>query len=247
MQHLAAAARALAPGSPPRTPRTSAARRRSAGRRPSSRRAPSGAPRAASRQPSHRRDWTHSGGRVTESSDVRNGDRTRGRAERLARAGEGVGPRPRGPARHLPQHARSRAASRSAGTSSTARARSPARSTPAAATRPRRSASRPRWARRTSARRCTATWACTSRAASSRGGSSRNYMGRVDGPDARPRRERAHGRRAARADRDGLAPAGDAAGRGRLRARVPHPRGEARRGRAGSARAPPRAATRTRG
>ena len=50
-------------------------------------------------------------------------------------------------------------------------------------------------------------------------------------PGTRPRRQRAHGRPAPRPDRDGLAPAGDAAGRGRLRARVPDPRGEARRGR----------------
>ena len=33
------------------------------------------------------------------------GDRARGRAERLASGGEGVGPRPRGPAPDLPQHA----------------------------------------------------------------------------------------------------------------------------------------------
>src|SRR5437868_12147088 len=53
----------------------------------------------------------------------------------------------------------------------------PARSTRAAATRRRLSESRPRWARTTSARRCIATWACTSRAASSRGGSSRSTWG----------------------------------------------------------------------
>jgi len=57
----------------------------------------------------------------------------------------------------------------------------------------------------------------------------------VHGPpgraDARSRRQRAHGRRAPRAARDGQPPAGDASGVGRLRARVPHPRGEARRGR----------------
>ena len=71
----------------------------------------------------------------------------------------------------------------------------------------------------------------------------------VHGPrrraDARPRRQRAHGRRAARPDRDGQPPAGDAPGRGRLRARVPHPRGAARRASAGSAKAHRRAATRT--
>ena len=57
------------------------------------------------------------------------------------------------------------------------------------------------------------------------------YMGREDGPDPRPRRQRPHGRRAARDDRDGEPPAGDAAGRRRLRARLPDPGGEARRGR----------------
>ena len=55
------------------------------------------------------------------------------------------------------------------------------------------------------------------------------YMGRADGPTQRPGRQRPHGRREPRADRDGQPPAGDAAGRRRLRARVPHPRGEARR------------------
>ncbi len=49
------------------------------------------------------------------------------------------------------------------------------------------------------------------------------YMGREDGPDARPRRQRAHGRRAPRADRDGQPPPGDAAGRGGMRARLPDP------------------------
>ena len=57
---------------------------------------------------------------------------------------------------------------------STSRGRSPARSTRDAATRRPPWASRPPWARTTSARRCTATWASTSRAASSRGGSSRS-------------------------------------------------------------------------
>ena len=72
-----------------------------------------------------------------------------------------------------------------------------------------------------------------------------NYLGRVDGP-AKGRDGNMHMADARLGpDRDGLAPAGDAPGRGRLRARVPHPRGEARRRSAGSARAPPRAATRT--
>ena len=57
----------------------------------------------------------------------------------------------------------------------------------------------------------------------------------VHGPpgraDARPRRQRPHGRLAARADRDGQPPAGDAPGRHRLRARLPDPRRVARRSR----------------
>ena len=72
------------------------------------------------------------------------------------------------------------------------------------------------------------------------------YMGREDGPTQRPGRQRAHGRLEARAARDGQPPAGDAPGGGRLRARLPDPRGEARRASAGSARARPRAATPTR-
>ena len=48
-------------------------------------------------------------------------------------------------------------------------------------------------------------------------------------PDARPRRQRPHGRLAARADRDGQPPARDAPGRHRLRARLPDPRRVARR------------------
>ena len=73
-----------------------------------------------------------------------------------------------------------------------------------------------------------------------------NYMGRADGPDARAGRQRPHGRHAARDDLDGQPPAGDAAGRGRLRARLPDPRGEARRGRLVRRGRRPRAATRTR-
>ena len=57
------------------------------------------------------------------------------------------------------------------------------------------------------------------------------YMGRADGPAQGTRRQRAHGRPAPRAARDGQPPSGDAAGRRRLRTRLPHPRGEARRGR----------------
>ncbi len=73
------------------------------------------------------------------------------------------------------------AGSRSAATSSTARARSRAASTPAAATRGRRSASRPRCGPTTSARRSSATWACTSPAAPSRGGSSPSTWAARDG------------------------------------------------------------------
>ena len=71
------------------------------------------------------------------------------------------------------------------------------------------------------------------------------YMGRAGRADARPRRQRPHGRLAARDDRDGQPPAGDAPGRRRLRARVPHPRGARASPSAGSARARRRAATRT--
>ena len=73
------------------------------------------------------------------------------------------------------------------------------------------------------------------------------YMGREDGPTHGKRRQRAHGRRAPRADRDGQPPAGDAAGRGRLRARVPDSRREARRRRLVGRRRDGSAATRTRG
>ena len=95
--------------------------------------------------------------------------------------GEGSGPRPRGPARHLPQHA-DHARDRGARPHPLPQGKIPARSTRGAATRPRRSASRRRWARTTSARRSTATWASTSPAASSRGGSSPSTWAAQDGP-----------------------------------------------------------------
>ena len=95
-------------------------------------------------------------------------------AGRLAPGGPRGGARPRGPARDLPEHAHH---ARRRG----ARAHPvPAGEDPRLVLhRPRergrvRSASRPRWAPTTSARRSTATWACTSRAASSRGASSRS-------------------------------------------------------------------------
>ena len=252
--------RALAPGSRPRTPRTSAARRRSeAERRPVAEHlAPllaqpvrglahestlrtgrcgqavqglspfrAGVPSPAAHVPRSLRcvrlfhDLSRDG----------NGDRTRSRAERLAPAGEGVGPRPRGPARHLPQHADHARRRGARATSSTGRARSPARSTPAAATRPSSvgvaTAMGPDDVGTPLHRdmgvhitRGVEPWRIFA-----------NYMGRADGPAQGPRRERPHGRRRLGPDRDGLAPARDAPGRGRLRARLPHPRGEARRGR----------------
>ena len=57
------------------------------------------------------------------------------------------------------------------------------------------------------------------------------YMGRADGPTRGSDGNVHMADSNARADRDGQPPAGDAAGRRRLRARLPHPRGEARRGR----------------
>ena len=100
------------------------------------------------------------------------GDRARGRAERLASGGEGVGPRPRGPAPDLPQHA-DHARRRGARPHPLPPGEDPGLVLHGPRQRGRRrSASRRRWAATTSARRSTATWACTSRAASSRGGSS---------------------------------------------------------------------------
>ena len=140
------------------------------------------------------------------------------------------GPRPRGPARHLPQpagHARDRGARphplqagedprlvlhgpRQRGRGRRRRDRDgPGR---------RRHAAPPRHGRARDARR---------RAVADL----RAVHGPRGRPDARPRRQRAHGRREARADRDGQPPAGDASGRRRLRARLPDPGGEARRGR----------------
>ncbi len=57
------------------------------------------------------------------------------------------------------------------------------------------------------------------------------YMGRADGPTRGKGRQRPHGGRAARPDRDGQPPARDAPRRRRLRARVSHPRRAAGRGR----------------
>ena len=240
LRHLGLAAR-----------RTSAARRRSRDRTPSSGRARSGAPRGASpapcprHEPSRRRPPPLRLACVRRPREECSGDRARSRAQRLAAGGEGAGPRPRGPARHLPQHAdhaRRRGARahplppgqdpglvlhgpRQRGLVGRRRDRDgPGR---------RRHAAAPRHGRPHHARR---------RAVAD--------LRAVHGPrrraDARPRRQRPHGRRAPRAARDGQPPAGDAPGRGRLRARVPHPRGAARRGRLVRRRRDRRAATRTR-
>ena len=83
----------------------------------------------------------------------------------------------------------------------------------------------------TSEPRCTATSACTSCAGSSRGAILAKYMGRARRADEGQGRQRPPGRRAPRHDLDGQPSARDAPGRGRLRARLPHPRGAARRGR----------------
>ena len=92
----------------------------------------------------------------------------------LAPGGEGGRPRPRGPALDVPQHA-DHARDRGARPHPLQAGQDPGlvlhgtreRGAP-------QSASAPRWGRTTSGRRSTATWACTSRAASSRGGSSRS-------------------------------------------------------------------------
>ena len=101
VQHLAAAARALGSGSRPRTPRTSAAR--APQRRQIAVQSPSTFRRSSRSQSEALPTVLTIAAAVTVA--LRHGDRTRGGAERLAPAGQGVGPRPRGPARHLPQHA----------------------------------------------------------------------------------------------------------------------------------------------
>src|SRR5207302_9092446 len=50
------------------------------------------------------RSYWNSTAATVVTVDGGNGDRTRGRAQRLSGGGEGVGPRPGGPARDLPQH-----------------------------------------------------------------------------------------------------------------------------------------------
>ena len=77
--------------------------------------------------------------------------------------------------------------------------------------------------------------------------SSRSYMGREDGPDARPRRRTSTWPIASSGCIAMVTPpAGDAPGRGRHGARLPDPRASSASPSAGSARAPPRAATPTR-
>src|SRR3954468_23550478 len=159
-----------------------------------------------------------------------NGDRARSRAQPLAPGCEGVGPRSRGPAPDVPQHARH---PRGRG----ARAHPlPAGEDPGLVLH------RPRQRGLVRRRRDRDGGERRRHAAPSRHGRPHHARGRavadlraVHGPrrrpDARQGRQRPHGRPATRADRDGLAPAGDAPGGGRLRARLPHPRGEARRGR----------------
>ena len=141
------------------------------------------------------------------------------------------GPRPRGPARRLPQHAAHARDRGARATSSTSRGRSPEASTRAAATRPPSvgvaTAMGPEDVGTPLHRdmgvhvtRGVEPWRIFAQ-----------YMGRVDGP-TRGRDGNVHMADAApRADRHGQPPAGDAPGRGRLRARLPHPRGAAGRGR----------------
>src|SRR5919198_2743255 len=157
------------------------------------------------------------------------GDRARGRADRLAPGRERPGPRPRGPARDLPQHAdhpRRRGA----------RAHPlPAREDPGVVLHGPRQRSRvgrggdcdgPRRRRYAVASRHGRAHHARRRAVAD--------LRAVHGPrgwaDARQGRQRPHGRRAPRSARDGQPPAGDVARGGRLRARVPHPRGAARGG-----------------
>ena len=200
----------------PRAPRNSARRARSRGRTPPNRRASGGAPpgsSCASRAPRRhvtaaaRADTVAPGpdpeGRATHGSE-------RSRARRDAARGEGGGPRPRGPARHVPQHAahaRDRGArahplqagqdpglllhgprKRGVGRRSRDRDGAERRRDPAPARH-----GRPRLARDRAVARLRPVHGARRRA------------------DGRPRRERPHGRLAARALRHGQPPPGDAA------------------------------------
>ena len=164
----------------------------------------------------------------------------------VADGGERGGPRPRGPPHDLPQHA-DHARGRGARPHPLQAGQDPRLVLHRARERGRGRRRRDRdGARRRRPRRSTATWASTSPAGSSPGGSSPSTWaaptGRRKGKDGN-----VHiGRHAPRDDRDGQPPAGDAAGRGRRRARVPDPRGAARRGRLVRRGRRPRAATRTR-
>ena len=177
--------------------------------------------------------------------DAGRGDGARGRAERLAPGREGMGSRPRGPAPDLPQHA------------DHARRRG-ARPHPLPPGQDSRLVLHRPWERGVGRRGRDCDGRRRRRhAAASRHGRPHHPRRRavadlraVHGPGRRPgaraRRQRAHGRPAPRADRDGQPPAGDAAGGGRLRTRLPDPRGAPRRRSAGPAKGRWRAATRTR-
>ena len=158
------------------------------------------------------------------------GDCERSGARRLLQRGARGRARPRGPARHLPQHAHH------------ARRRG-ARPHPLPPGQdPRLVLHRPRQRSRRRRRRDGDGAGRRRHAAPPRHGRPhharrravadlRAVHGTPGRPDARPRRQRPHGRPAARADRDGQPPPRDASGRGRLRARLPHSGGVARRGR----------------
>ena len=206
MEHLAAARRALGRAARPRTPRTSAARapQRRQNARPVAEHLaallaqPVGrpCPRAQRSRRYARRGHSLRRGRCS-------GDRARGRAERLAAGGEGVGPRPRGPARHLPQHA-DHARRRGARPHPLPAGQDPRLVLHGPRQRGRRrSASRPRWApddvgtplhrdMGVHITRGVEPWRIFAQ-----------YMGRADGPTQGTRRQRPHGRRAPRPDRDG--------------------------------------------
>ena len=173
------------------------------------------------------------------------GDRARCRADRLVAGCEGVRPRPRGPARDLPQHARHPRCRR-------ARAHpvSPGEDPGLLLHRTRQRGVGRRRRDRNGARR-------RRHPAAPRHGRAHHTWRRaladlraVHGPPGRPdtraRRERAHGRRAPRAARDGQPSACDAAGR---RSAARSPSASARRSASrspGRAKARWRAATRTR-
>ena len=157
------------------------------------------------------------------------------------------GPRPRGPPHRLPQHA-DHARGRGARPHPLQAGQDPGLVLhgPRERGRPSVGVATAIRGQRTWARRSTATWACTSRAGSSRGGSSPiTWPARTGRPGAGTGTS-TWPTRTPRDDRDGLATCRRCC-RSRLVPRSPS--GSARRAgsrSAGSARAPPRAATRTR-